>query len=114
MEREIRISYDTNIIWDMIHESSTIVVYSNGAFDTTTVLKDNSRHRKYGNTINFVLKYKENDHELCQFSTFSGNFSPGEEKTYPTTGESDCIKNNFELIESGELYISYNWNVEER
>ncbi|AQS10537.1 hypothetical protein CLOBY_26820 [Clostridium saccharobutylicum] len=114
MEREIRTSYDTNIQRDMIHESSTIVVYSNGAFDTTTILKDNSRHRKYGNTINFVLRYKEDNHELCQFSTFSGNFSPGEEKTYPTTGVSDDIKNNFELIENKKLYISYDWTVEER
>ncbi len=112
--REIKTSYGTNIQWDMIHVSSTIVVHSNGAFDTTTVLKDNSGHRKYGNTINFVLRYKDTDHELLQFSTFSGNFSPGEEKTYPTTGVSDDIKNNFELIERGELYISYDWTCGKR
>ncbi|RGL38989.1 hypothetical protein DXC69_02925 [Paenibacillus polymyxa] len=98
---------------EMEHKSSSITIYSNGAFESNTVLFDDSRHRKYGNKVNFFLRFK-NGNRLCDISSFSGNFSPDEEKVYPTSGMSDCIKNNFQLIQQGDVEVAMTWEAWKR
>lgn len=83
--------YKGNNWWidGMEHVSSNIKLYSNGSYDTVTVLKDHSEHRKYGNAITFALKFKDTGNILGNISNFQGNFSPGEQKPYSTSGHSD-------------------------
>ncbi|MER3112386.1 hypothetical protein [Bacillus altitudinis] len=110
----LEFNFGVSRIHEMEHKSSKVVIYSNGTFETSTVLFDDSRHRKYGNTITFSLQFADSSSHLCNISSFSANFSPDEEKTYPTTGENDCVKTNFDLVKEGKLKPSMYWKCWKR
>jgi len=103
-------------IWkNMIHISSELILYPNGAFETNSILKDDSRHRKYENTLTFNLRFKDSNNLLCNISSVSGNISPGEQKPYSTSGQNnECIKNNFALLKSGVVVANFEWSCAER
>ena len=106
---QIEFSFGSMWCHGMEHISSKLILYSNGTFRSETTLKDHSGHRKYGNSVVFSLIFS-NGTELCTVSGLNGNFSPGEEKSYTTSGDSqECVNNNFELIKKGDLipYLRY-------
>ncbi|MEC2870043.1 hypothetical protein ACIQHV_28195 [Bacillus bombysepticus] len=107
-------NFERMVQHNMIHNWSKLVLYSNGTYQSMTQLHDDSGHRKYGNTITFSLVFADTGSNLCTISSFSGNFSPGEVKEYPTTGMSDCVKDNFTLLKEGKITTHLHWECWKR
>ncbi|MCY8914280.1 hypothetical protein MOE47_09500 [Bacillus atrophaeus] len=100
----------------MENKYSKLIVFSNGTFQTSNILKDHSGHRKYGNSLTYNIVFPSDSgsgcgSQVCTILNFNANFSPGEEKPYAYSGSNNqCIEVNFPLLEKNELIPCITWS----
>ena len=97
----------------MRHQGSWLKIWPNGRYESSCTLRDASRHAKWGNAVDFYLYNNAADDDdiiLVLLGSWSGNFSPGETKTYTTSGRSAGLAKHFDDIGRDGLYLYRGWS----
>lgn len=92
---------------------STLNIYSTGLVETRCEMENKSRHRKYGNRVQFKIHYRGGRTKTL-IAVWSGNFTNGDQKVYTDARQSTTVENLFEQIGSNKAEIFRHWEVWKR